>query len=215
MHTSYVEYSNRKLGMNKFLLTLLFGLAVAHQAIAGFDEMVIKSAQSGNYSLAILVHDQREYILKREHPENVIGGYLKGIFRVRSNITTSNQGPLADEMADGIRKSFVKENWLAVATIATTLKDNKEDLASLIKTAKLKRNIVITVNELWVESYKNTSVMYNFNVAVFDDNAQLLARLDEQGTHETTEWGEDGAAEIVQLVILSAFTKPDFISAFK
>ena len=40
MHTSYVEYSNRKLGMNKFLLTLLFGLAVAHQAIAGFDEIL-------------------------------------------------------------------------------------------------------------------------------------------------------------------------------
>jgi hypothetical protein len=84
-------------------------------------------------------------------------------------MTTYSQEPLADEMAEGLRKSFAKDKWLAVATITTSHKEQKEDLVSLIKTAKLKRNIVVTVNELWAETAQRTSVTYSFTIAIFDE----------------------------------------------
>ena len=199
--------------MKNILSALLLFFAISHNAFADFSEMEIKSGLSGDYSLAVLVHDQREYVLKGDYPEKVIGAYLKGMFRVRSNIDTYFSTPLADEMAEGLRKSFVKDKWLAVASIATTKKDTAEDLASLIKTAKLHRNLVVTVKEIWVESYKNSSVNYDLNIAVYDQNAKLLAITDERGSHDSKEWGYSAAAEIFRLTMSSVLKKPDFIAA--
>jgi hypothetical protein len=199
--------------MKQILSALFFFFVISLQAFADFGEMELKYGKAGDYSLAILVHDQREYVLKGDYQENVIGGYLKGMFRVRSNINTYYRTPLADEISEGIRKSFVKEKWLAVASIATTKKDTAEDLASLIKTARLHRNIVVTVKEMWVESYKTSTVAYDLNFAVYDETAKLLVEANEKGSLDTKEWGYTAAAEVFRLILSSTLQKPEFIGA--
>jgi hypothetical protein len=64
--------------MKNVLSALLLLFAISQQAFAYFTEMDIKSDLGGDYSLAVLVHDQRSYILKGEYPANVMGAYLKG-----------------------------------------------------------------------------------------------------------------------------------------
>jgi hypothetical protein len=201
--------------MKNILSALILFFSMTQLAVADFSSMELKSGMTGDYSLAILVHDQREYVLKGEYEEKVIGGYLKGMFRVRSNIITYYQTPLADEISEGLRKSFVKEKWLAVASIATSKKDTADDLASLIKTAKLHRNIVVTVKEMWVESYKTSTVAYDLNFAVYDENAKLLVEANEKGSLDSKEWGYGAAAEIFRVVLSSTLKKPDFNAALK
>jgi hypothetical protein len=190
-------------------------LSLSGLAYAGLDELDIKTDLHGAYVIGVMAHDQREYVVKGETPENVIGGYIKGILRTRAQVKTDTEEPLSDVVSEGLRKSFVKNKWFAAAAIPTALKDTDENLATLIKTAKLKRCLIVTVNDLWTESYRNTSVNYKFTIAVFDDQARKLAKSEATGVYDTGAWGGDAAAEILSQVMTDTLAKPEFATALR
>lgn len=200
----------------KIILFAIFGFIVMGNALAGLEDLNIKSDAGGDYVLGVFAHDRREYVLSGETDENVAGAYIKGIFRIRNYVKTDSEAPLAVEVAEGLRKSFVEgKKWLGVTTIRFQTKNSFSELQEIAKQAKLRRSIVVTINDLWTESYRNTSVNYKFTISVLDENGQVLVATTSEGVHDTREWACDAAAEILSRVLSSALVKADFIGALK
>jgi hypothetical protein len=190
-------------------------LPISGFVLAGFDDLVIQTDVHGDYVLGVIAHDQRDYVMKGDTPEDVWGRYIKGIFRTRAEVKTDSGTPVAAEVAEGLRKALIKSKWLSAAVIGVSSKDTREDVLSLVKTAKLRRCVVVTINDLWTESYKNTSVNYKFTILVLDDKAQQLAQAESTGVHDTREWGGDAAAEIFGRVMTETLAKPEFSAALR
>jgi len=199
--------------MKHLLPAALFSIALP--AFAGLEDLNIDTKLRGDYVLGVIASDQRSYVVSGETPPNIGGAYIKGIFHIRTHIKTDTEAPVADEIAAGLRKAFTKSQWLGVATIGTTHTDTPADVVSLVKTAKLKRTLVVTVNDMWAEAYSNTSVNYTFTIAVLDDKGKELAKTEETGKHTTREWGCDAAAEILGRVMTATLAKPEFVAALK
>jgi hypothetical protein len=201
--------------MKHHLFAAAFAVILALPAFAGLEDLAIKTDLRGEYVLGIITSDQRPYVVSGETPSNIAGGYISGMFRKRYKTYTDSEAPVADEISNGLRKAFLKNKWFSVATIETTPADTPADIVSMVKTGKLKRTLVFTVTQLWTESYKNTSVDYNFTITVFDDKGQSLATANLTGRHDTREWGCDGAAEILSAVMNAVLVRPEFITALK
>jgi len=200
------------------LVTLaLAGFAIATPAFAGLDNLDIKSDLRADYSLGVIAHDQREFILKEGYPEAQVGGYMSGIgmIRIRKKTLTNTGMPVADELADGLKKHFVGQQWLDIKVLATSAKDPRTEIDKKIVAAGLKRTLLVTINDLWAESYRNTSVNYKFTITVLDEQAKALAETEFTGVHDTKEWGDDAAAEIFAKLMTDTLSKPEFVTAFK
>jgi hypothetical protein len=196
---------------------MLCTLAVFSSSLsfAGMDDLNIKSDLRGDYVIGVMAHDQREMVLKDGYPEAVIGGYIKGIFRTRAQTFTNSEGPAADELADGLQLFFKKQKWLGAAVIPTTSKDSRAEVENRIKKAALKRTVLVTIDDLWTESYSNTTVTYKFTITVLNEGAQVLAKVVSEGHHDTRAWGDDAAGEIFSKIMTDTLQKTEFIAALK
>lgn len=190
-------------------------LAVSSSAFAGLDQLTINSSLRGDYVIGLIAHDQRDFVLREGYPENQVGGYIGGMFRTRKATYTNTESSVADEMADGLRKFFSSPKWTGVATLASSAKDSPAEVEKKISQAGLKRTLLVTINDLWAESYRNTTVTYKFTISVLDAKAKELAKTEYTGTHDTREWGDDAAAEIFSRLMTETLNKPDFVAALK
>jgi hypothetical protein len=184
-------------------------------AFAGFSDLAIKSTLSGRYVLGIAVHDQRFYVLNGETQEKEIGKYVGGVFRTRKPVETDSGSTAATEIAEGLSRYFQKQKWLAVASFGTSAKMSDNDINGLIKTAKLRRSMVVTIKDIWCEAYRNTSVNFEFEISVKDDKAQTLATFSKKGVHDTSQWGSEAVAELFGPLMTEALDTPEFIAALK
>lgn len=195
------------------LLAVLFLFANFTQA--GTDELDFRSNQAGDYVLGVMAHDQRSFVVSGESPEAIVGGYIKGILRTRAHAMTYAELPLSATLAEGMRKNFQKLNWLGAVSLKTTPKESQADVEETIKKAALRRTLLVTIDDVWTESYRNTSVNYKFTMAVFDDKASKLATTTYSGVHDTRAWGDDAVAEIFSMLMTQTLDKPDFRAALK
>lgn len=196
----------------------LIALAIATvstSALAGLDDLDIKTSLQGDYVLAVIAHDQRDMVTKEGSPETLVGGYIKGMFRTRAHNFTNSELSVSDSISEGLRRAFIKQKWLGVTALATTAKQSRQEVTSKIIKAGLKRTILVTVDDLWTESYRNTSVNYKFTISVLDEKANEIAKTESSGTHDTREWGDDAAGEIFSKLMTDALAKPEFIAALK
>lgn len=196
--------------------TLAFALlAVSTSAFAGLDQLTINSSLRGDYVIGLIAHDQRDFVLREGYPENQLGGYIGGMFRTRKATYTNSDSPVADELADGLRKFFTSPQWAGAAALSTSAKDSVAEIEKKISRAGLKRTLLVTINDLWTESYRNTSVSYKFTISVRDAKARELARAEYTGTHDTSVWGDDAAAEIFSRLMTDSLSQPDFAAALR
>lgn len=201
--------------MNRTTILGTLALFISSLSFAGMDDLNIQSDLRGEYVIGVMAHDQREMVLKDGTPEAVIGGYIKGMFRTRAKTLTNSEGPVADELADGLQLFFKKQKWLGVAAIATTSKDSRTEVDARIKKAALKRTVLVTIDDLWTESYSNTTVTYKFTITVLNEIAQELSKVTFDGHHDTRAWGDDAAAEIFSKIMTDTLRKPEFVAALK
>jgi len=199
------------------LIRTLFALSlfIATNTYAGLDDLSIESPLRGDYVIGVMTHDQRPLVLKDGYPEKQIGGYIKGMFRTRAGTYTNSDGPVADELSEGLRGFFVKQKWLGVTTLATSSNEARTVIEARIKKAALKRTVLVTINDLWTESYRNTSVTYSFSIAVVDSSGVELAKAEHTGIHDTSQWGDEAASEIFSKLIMESLAKPEFTSALR
>lgn len=199
--------------MKNFAIALV---AFSGSAVAGLDDLNISSVLlRGEYVIGLVAHDQRDFVLREGYPEKQIGGYIGGMFRTRKATLTNSDGPVADELAEGLRKYFVSRQWAGASALMTSAKDTPTDVENKIIRAGLKRTLLVTINDLWTESYRNTSVTYKFTISVRDAKAKELAKAEYVGTHDTREWGDEAAAEIFSRLMTETLSKPEFISVLR
>lgn len=190
-------------------------LAFSSSAFAGLDQLTINSSLRGDYVIGLIAHDQRDFVLREGYPENQVGGYIGGMFRTRKATYTNSDTPVADAMADGLRKFFTGPQWAGAAALTSSVKDSPAAIEKKISRAGLKRTLLVTIDDLWAESYRNTSVTYKFRISVRDAKAKELARAEYTGTHDTSVWGDDAAAEIFSKLMTETLSKPDFVAALR
>ncbi|NTV69881.1 MAG: hypothetical protein HGA71_07020 [Azonexaceae bacterium] len=190
-------------------------LAVSGSAFAGLDQLTISSSLRGDYVIGLIAHDQRDFVLHEGYPENQLGGYIGGMFRTRRATYTNSDKPVADELADGLRQFFTNPQWAGAAALSSSAKDSVAEVEKRISRAGLKRTVLVTINDLWTESYRNTSVSYKFTISVRDAKAKELARAEYTGTHDTSVWGDDAAAEIFSRLMTDSLSRPEFIAALR
>jgi hypothetical protein len=198
----------------KIFFTFIFSILFSNAATAGFDEIEIKTTIKANYVLGVMVSDQRETVAKWGAAENLIGAHHSGVFRNRKDLITGTEGPLSNEMVEGLRKQLAN-NWVSAASMMTTPKDSREVLNEKIHQARLHRTMLVTVKALWVESQHSnqTAMNYNFVVTVLDDKAVELAKKDMEGIQSSAQWGTWGATDIFGMLMSNALEDPKISEA--
>ena len=186
----------------KSAIALLVAVIVSNTALAGFDDVEIKSSLKADYVIGLVVSDQRESVLKWGAAENLIGAHHSGMFKNRKELLTGSGEAVSTEMAEGLRKQF-SQNWISVAPIPTTAKESKEALESKIRKARLHRTFLLTLKSLWVEApYSGeTAINFGFVVSVLDENAVVLSSVEREGIQGASQWGYWGAAEVFGMLI--------------
>ena len=191
-------------------------LAYCSSAAAGFDTLDIKTDFSCGYVLGIAVHDQRPTVLSGEAKESMIGGANGGgILFKRSYTYTNSEIPAAEAMAEGLSRSIYRDKCLGTAMLHAAATVKPEDVIAKIRKAKLRRTMLVSINQLWTESYRNTGVEYKLRVAVLDEEGRELAQTTLETNQTLREWGEDAVAIIFGQQLTEALKKPEFVSALK
>ena len=194
------------------LLLLILGFGVH----AGVDELAIDSDLQGKYILAIVVHDQRPQVLRGEATEATIGSYAGSIFSpARKPTLTNSEQALAESLAEGLRKSFMKHKWLGVAVIPTKAGYGEHEILDRIRRGGSKRSLLITIDKLWAESQKDTEVDYRLRISVRNQRAQELAKAVLEMNRIVRDWGDDAVANVLSTQLTALLARPEFIAALK
>ena len=197
------------------LISLLL-LIVTLGAQAGVDEMSIESDLQGKYILAIVVHDQRPAVLRGEATEATIGSYAGSIFSpARKPTLTNSEQPLAEALSEGLRKAFMKHNWLGIAVIPTRASHSDHDVLDRIRRGGSKRSLLITIDKLWAESQKDTEVDYRLRVSIRNQRAQELTKATLETNRIVRDWGDDAVASILSTQLSALLSRPEFVAALR
>jgi hypothetical protein len=154
--------------------------------------------------------------MRGEATEATIGSYAGSIFSpARKPTLTNSEQPLAEALAEGLRKSFMKHKWLGVAVIPTKANHGDQEVLERIRRGGSKRSLLITIDKLWAESQKDTEVDYRLRVSVRNQRAQELAKAVLEMNRIVRDWGDDAVAGVLSSQLTALLARPEFVAALK
>jgi len=176
------------------LVVLLFtSCALGHRH--NYHDTIANIAASGNITVALATHDQRQYILSGQSaPEYV--GMRRGGFGNPFNITTVSGKPLAEDITTSICNSLSAKGYKAVA-VSVVHSDTRDKVIEKMKQSESKRLLLVTLNEWQSDTSINTGLSYNVRLEVLDSNGHKLAEKIIKGddNFRSSVWAWDPLAE--------------------
>jgi hypothetical protein len=171
--------------MRTSLFALLI-LTVSATCFAGIEEATIQSTLKGEYAVGVVVKDERESLRNGDAEPVTMGKYVGGMFLSRNHIYTDSGRPVVTEMADGLVRHFLKTGRAAaLLPIANT--DELPQIQKALKSAGLKRTIVLALHEFWLACYRGKSCEYQLQMTVFDESGAKLAEAKREGEMDTAK----------------------------
>lgn len=147
---------------------LLISCAAGHKI--KYDDVIATITASGNITIAVTTHDQRQYILSGQSNPDYVGLNRGGASLVPfkpNSVSTESGKPLAEDMTTTICTSLSAKGFKAVAINVTPFEVRDKILAKM-KEVKGDRLILLTLYEWQSDTYMNTGLFYNMKLEVFD-----------------------------------------------
>ena len=153
---------------------ILFGLGFAGCASFNFTKMPTDITVSSNRSVAVAVHDQREYVMSGESKASYVGMARNGFGMPFSEHTGSGR-PFADEITDAICTALDSKGFKSVPVyVNCTMSEN--DVLTSLKSKNTDRLIYVKINEMQFDVLMRMGLQYNVELTVYDGSGTKLAQ---------------------------------------
>ena len=145
------------------------------------DITTVKPAWQGttDRSIAVVVQDQRPYVLTGEKDPDFVG-LQRGGFGNPFDVTTASRKPLADDFGNAIIAALSSKE-AKVSALTVTPDETPEDVRSALAHTKADRQVLLTIKEWKADTYTNTALHYNLLISVLDADGTMLALQERVG----------------------------------
>jgi hypothetical protein len=150
------------------LIFLITSCAAGHKI--KYHDTVASLSASGNITIAVATHDQRQYILSGESDPDYVGLNRAGgslvPFKPQS-VTTESSKSLAEDMTASICNSLAAKGFRTIP-VNTAPRENSDKILARMKDAKGDRLLLLTLYEWQSDTYLDTGLYYNLKLEIFD-----------------------------------------------
>lgn len=150
---------------------LLASCAIGNQQ--SYHDAIADINASGNITVAVGTHDQRQYVLSGQSSPNYVG-MQRGGYGNPFNVTTLSGKTLAEDMTASICNSLSARGFKTVA-VTVTHSDTRDRVLEKMRAQKSERLLLLSLNEWQSDTYQNTGLAYDIKLDVFDAEGKKLA----------------------------------------
>ncbi|MFI5152520.1 MAG: hypothetical protein ACHQET_04255 [Chitinophagales bacterium] len=198
-------------------LCLLTGCAISRKVnYDGIDA----NLPTLNQSIGLATWDQREQVLKNARLPDFVG-YTRSGAGIAYPMGTENGLPFTDNMSSSISNSL-KKHGSTVSIVNTQYTEKESRILDRLKKTKSKKLILINCREFYTDGYGATSLMYNLDVKVYSDQAELLKEknfMDKKSLGGSVAWGPGDYKKYMpaafKRLLEEIFNDPDLTAALQ
>jgi hypothetical protein len=168
----------RRLQLPAALATLCLRTGCVMGNTHAFNYVPTERSDVGNgvTVLVFAVDDQREYVVSGDEPANFVGEQRNG-YGMPFNVTTADKRPFA-----AIVQETVQRDLEASGFRVTTSREKQG--ADAVKAAQARKGLKVVMREFKSDTFNNINFDYDFEVVVYDDAGNELARDRVSGEEE-------------------------------
>jgi hypothetical protein len=157
-------------------LVLLTGCVIGNTHAFNYVPTERSDVGQGKTVLLFAVDDQRSYIVSGDEPANFVGEQRNG-YGMPFNVTTSDKRPFAAIVQETVQRD------LEAAGFRVTASREKQG-AEPVKAAQAGKGLKVVMREFKSDTFSNINFDYDFEVIVYDDAGNELARDRVSGEEE-------------------------------
>ncbi|HEX6641336.1 MAG TPA: hypothetical protein VF215_09500 [Thermoanaerobaculia bacterium] len=157
-------------------LFLLTGCVMGNTHAFNYVPTERSDVGNGVTVLVFAVDDQREYVVSGDEPANFVGEQRNG-YGMPFNVTTADKRPFAAIVQETVQRD------LEASGFRVTTSQTKQG-ADAVKAAQARKGLKVVMREFKSDTFNNINFDYDFEVVVYDDAGNELARDRVSGEEE-------------------------------
>jgi hypothetical protein len=157
-------------------LFLLTGCVIGNTHAFNYVPTERSDVGNGVTVLVFAVDDQREYVVSGEEPANFVGEQRNG-YGMPFNVTTADKRPFAAIVQETVQRDLEASGFRVTAS-------SEKQGAEAVKAAQARKGLKVVMREFKSDTFSNINFDYDFEVVVYDDAGNELARDRVSGEEE-------------------------------
>lgn len=157
-------------------LVLLTGCVVGNTHAFNYVPTERSDVGNGVTVLVFAVDDQREYVVSGDEPANFVGEQRNG-YGMPFNVTTADKRPFAAIVQETVQRDLEASGFRVTAS-------SEKQGAEAVKAAQARKGLKVVMREFKSDTFNNINFDYDFEVVVYDDAGNELARDRVSGEEE-------------------------------
>lgn len=166
-------------------------------------------------TVAVAVHDARPYVVSGNKPASFVG-LARGGWGNPWDVKTSSGTDLAIEMRDAV-VGALKKKGAGASGVVVAPKDGAAKARQALAATGARRLVLIRLDEWKSDTYMNTSIVYDVNMAVLDAKGDVLATSSARGNDNVGYQANptEGIAGAFMKKIEQLFADPKIVAALR
>lgn len=144
-----------------------------------YRDVVANISVEANYSIAVTVHDHREYVLDGKKPSKFVG-IVRGGFGNPWDVETASGNPLAADMTQSLVKALSAKGVKA-QPVTVLPADDRQGAVDKLKSTGAERLLLLRLSDWKCDAGVNTAHIYDLALIIFDSQGNELASAELKG----------------------------------
>jgi hypothetical protein len=137
-----------------------------------YNDIELNLNFKGSGTIAIAVHDQRDWLVTKHKYTNFAGVTRSGV-GIPYDIATLSGLPFADDIANNISDAF-KNNGFQTTTIKATHTETPETVLENLKRVAASKLLLVSLNQWYCDVYNKTWMYYNVTAHLMNSNGEII-----------------------------------------
>jgi hypothetical protein len=160
-----------------FLMMISFGCAVGNKH--RYHDATIHLGIVGGKTIAVTVHDQREYVVNGSKATHFVG-LSRGGFGNPFNVGTVTGKPLAEDMTVAISAALKKAGF-QVRPIFSSYSEEPQRIIQNLQKAGMQCLAILCIHNWKSDTYTRTALIYDVSLSIYDQDGKLLGESKIEG----------------------------------
>lgn len=139
-----------------------------------FNNILFKLSYSGTQTVAIIVQDKRPYVISGKTDPSYIGIFRRSTVGYPWEVTTVDKIPLSKILTLRIVESLKNVGFKPI-TLIVEPNENNDNILKIIRSAGVKRTILIELKEWQCDTYYRVGFIYDAHLTVMDEKNKIIA----------------------------------------
>lgn len=159
------------------VMSCLGGCAIGNTY--SYHDVVADMIPSGDKTISISTHDQREYVVSGKKQPSFIG-LQRGGYGNPFNVNTESGKALAEDMTNALAVSLSKKGFKCIPVVVLQ-SENANTIMQKFKDTSSDFFVLLTLNEWKSDTYTNVALIYDVNLKIYNKTGAILAERSLKG----------------------------------